>query len=325
MKRILTTYGLLMVMNLLFVQPCLGNTFFKVILARDAIYSPGEIHLTLELTDRARIEGEYEFRIHVYITGVLVRKQIVPATRNELTHFDLTFPPIQGKTNVRYRVELFINGEFIESRELPLTLYPASEPFVQKQINKTIWVFDISGRLQKILDDLEVEAVDATFQSARNFGTPEVVFIGEDLDPNSMQLITDRLALAKNKPLIIFLKQKQLLRDLGIDIPEIDRKAESIECDFDCRLLRGLGRRDVMSLLNSTVSVKIKRDDGKSIDSDITEVDQDNKNMYSYLCTIEERNRTTIHCQLRVTDDKDPRCGILLKNLLKLANEIEGT
>jgi hypothetical protein len=162
-------------MNLLLVRPCPGATFFKMALAHDAIYTPSKMDLILDVTDRARVEGEYGFRVQIYMAGVLVRKQVLPATRTEPVRFELTFPPIQDKTDVRCRVELFINGEFIEAGELPLTLFPTPEPYPKKQIDRTIWVFDTSGRLQNIFEDLEVETVDATFQSARNFGTPEMI------------------------------------------------------------------------------------------------------------------------------------------------------
>lgn len=314
----------LIAIYLLLPQPCRAS-FFEMTFKQDAIYASAKMNLTVKLTSKAKIEGNYRFKISIYVADTLVRKQTLPVTKKKPAIFELTFPDVHSRTDVRCRAELFIDGQFIEAKAKPLTLWPPIVPYPKESISsKVIWAFDTSGKLQKFFRDLEVTATDATFQAARDFGTPDIVFIGQYVDPKSMQVITHHLMSVETKPVIIFLRQKQLLKNAKIEIPEENNRSKSVVCDPNSPLLQGLTRRDIMNMVDDAIYVKIKRkkDKGRSIDSCVTEAKKDKKNIYSYLCTIKEKGQVTIHCQLPVTDGDDPRFRILFKNLLKFADKI---
>lgn len=322
--KAITFYGTLIAIHLLLLQPCQGASFFEMALEHESIYSPGKMNLSLELTDKAKIESEYRFQISLYVTDTLIRKQVLPVTKAEHAVFNISFLEVHSKTDIRCRAELFINGQFIEAKEKPLILWPPLTPYPEKPKDKVIWVFDISGRLQKIFDDLEVKITDATFQAARNFGTPDIVFIGQELDPNSMQVITDRLVSVDNKPIIIFLRQRQLLKNSNIEIPKENNHSVNVVCDLNSPLLKGLNKLDVMHMVDSAIYIRLKKQEDKdrTIDSHVTEIVKDNKYIYSYLVSIQKNEQITIYCQLPVTDGDDHRYVILLENLLELANKI---
>jgi len=317
-------YTVLTVTHLSLLQPCYGASFFEMTLERDSIYTPGKMNLTLKLTDKAKIETGYQFQVSVYVTDTLMRKQLLPVTKTKPVVFDLTFPEVHSKTDVRSRAELFINGQFVEAAEKLLTLWPSLAPYHKKPKDKVLWVFDIHGRLQKSFNDLEVEAVDATFQAARNFATPDIVFIGQNLDSNSMQIITDRLASVDNKPITIFLKQKQLPKNSNIEILKENNHSVNVTCDVNSPLLKGLNKLDIMHMVDSAIHIKVKKqkDKGWTIKSYVTEIIKDEENIYSYLLTIEKEGEIVIYCQLPVTDSDNPRYHILLKNLLGFADKI---
>ena len=198
--------GVLMAIYLLPLPLC-GASFFEMSLRQDSIYTPGKVNLTMKLTGKAKIEGRYQFKVSVYMAGTLIRKQTLTVTKKEPAVFELMFPDVYTRTDSRCRSELFIGGRFIEAQEKPLTLWPPIAPYQEESIkNKEIWTFDISGKLQELFSDLEVEAVDATFQAARDFGTPDIVFIGQCLDPNNIRLITRCLMSLETKPVIVFLR-----------------------------------------------------------------------------------------------------------------------
>jgi len=294
-------------------------------LRQNSIYAPGKMNLTMKSTNKAKIEGDYRLKVSIYVADTLVRKQTLPVTKKKPALFELTFPDVHSKTDVRCRAELFIDGQFIEAKAKPFTLWPPIAPYSKESISsKVIWTFDTSGKLQKIFRDLEIEATDAAFQAARDFGTPDIVFIGQYVDPKNMHVITHHLMFVETKPVIIFLRQKQLLKNAKLEIPEENNRSKSVVCDPNSPLLQGLTKHDVMSMVDDAIYVKIKRkkDKGRSIGSYVTEVMKDKKNIYSYLCTIKEKDQVTIHCQLPVTDGDDPRFRILFKNLLKFADKI---
>lgn len=323
-KKSIISYGILIVIHLCLLRPCYGASFFEMTLERDSIYTPGKMNLNLKLTDKAKIESGYQFQVGVYVAGTLVRKQILPVTKTEPVVFELTFPEMQNKTDVRCRVELLINSQFVEAAEKPLLLWPLLTPYAEKPKDKVIWVFDIHGRLQKIFDDLKVDVVDATFQAVRNFGTPNIIIIGQDLDPNSMRVITDRLATIDNKPVIIFLRQKQLPKNSNIDIPKENNHSINVACDLNSPLLKGLNKLDVMHMVDSSIYIKVKKRKDKdwAIEPFVSEIFKDNKYIYGYLINVRDKEQVTIYCQLPVTDSDDPRCILLLQNLLELANKI---
>ncbi len=312
---------------LLLPQPCWAS-FFEMNLKQDSIYTPGKMYLTMKLTDKAKFEGHHQFKVSIYMAGTLIRKQILTATKKEPAVFELMFPDVYTRTDSRCRSELFIDEQFVEAKEKPLTLWPPIAPYPEEFINnKKIWTFDTSGKLQEIFENLEVEAADATFQTIRDFGTPAIVFVGQYLDPNSMRLITRRLKSVETKPVIVVLRQKQLLKDTKIEIPTENNRSQNVECDINRSLLNDLNIRDIMNMVDGATYVKIKKekDKNRSIDSYVTEVMKDKKSIYSYLCTVKEKGQVTIYCQLPVTDDGDPRYAVLLNNLLRFADRISGS
>jgi len=298
-------------------------SFFEMNLKNDSLYTPGEMKLSMKLTERAKVEGDYKFRISVYVADTLMRKQVLPALREEPSVFKVMFPKARGRTDVRCRAELFINGQFIEAKEKPLTLWPPAVSHSGELTNKVIWVFDISGRLQKIFEEVEIETVDATFQAARDFGTPTIIFIGQYLDPNSMRVITDCLSSVDGKFVTVFLRQNQFIEDSEIEIPKENNLPVNIVCDFNSPLLEELNKFDIMNMVDSARYVKIKKQkhSGRIITSYVTEVIEDEENIYSYLLSIDEKRKVTIYCQLPVADSEDPRYGILLNNLIKFADK----
>lgn len=322
--RTMVVCCMLMAIYLLLPQPCRAS-FFEMTLKQDSIYAPGKMNLTMKLTSKAKIEGNYRFKISIYVADTLVRKQTLPVTKKKSALFELTFPDVHSKTDVRCQTELFIDSQFIEAKAKPLTLWPPIAAYPKQSISsKVIWAFDTSGKLQKFFKDLEVAATDATFQAARDFETPDIVFIGQYVDPKNMQVITHYLMSVETKPVIIFLRQKQLLKNAKIEIPEENNRSKSVVCDPNSPLLQGLTRRDIMNMVNNAIYIKIKRkkDKNRSVDSCVTEAMKDKKNIYSYLCTIKEKGQVTIHCQLPVTDRDDPRFRILFRNILKFADKI---
>ena len=310
---------------LLFSQPRCEGAFFEMSLEQDAIYTPGKIHLSMKLTEAAKFEGNYQFKISMSVANTLVREQTLKATREEPLTYELTFPEVFDRTQGRCRCELFIGKDFIEAREKPFTLWPQISPYPQDSIKeKEVWTFDTSGKLQDLFDRLEVKVIDATFQPARDFGSPDIVFIGQHIDPNRVRLVTKRLISVEPKPVIIYLKQKQFLREAKLEIPAENNHPQNVKCDLNSPLLNGLSLRDLMNMTDSAAFIKIKKekDSDRAINSYVTENVKDEKNIYSYLFTVVEKGQHAIYCQLPVTDGNDPRYAVLLKNLLKFANNI---
>lgn len=322
MKKFITAVLCLLSIVYLSPQQVCEASLFEMALAQDSIYTPGKITLALKLTDEAEYQGYYQFRISFYMAGDLVRKQTLTAAQNESVRFELSFPEVFSRTDCRCRCELFIGDDFFEALEKSFTLWPPTAPYSGESIrDKEIWTFDTSGRLQELFDILEVEATDATYQPAREFGSPDIVLIGQNTEPNSVRIITERLVPVEPKPLIIYLKQKQLIRELKLEIPAENNHPQSVTCDANGILLNGLNMVDMMRLVDDALFVKIKKDRGSdgTIKSFVTESIKDQKNIFSYLFTIENRGQKLVFCQLPVTDRKDPRCAILLKNILKFS------
>jgi hypothetical protein len=311
-------------MHLLLFQPCGASSFFEMVLKDNSIYTPGRMELSLELTDKAKVESDYHFQISVYVADTLVRQQKLAVRREGLTVFEIKFPELFSRTEARCRAELFVNGQFIEASEKPVTLWPALSSFWKGADNKVIWLFDIQGRLQKIFKQMEVEAIDATFQAVRNFGTPDIIFVGQNVCPDNMSIITDYLESVDSKPMLIFLKQKQLPKSTTFEIPDANSHCQQVFCDINSPLLQGLNKLDIMNLVANAAYVKIKKPkcEDRIVNSFVTEVVEDKRYLYSYLATIQEEEQVIVFCQLPVTDGDDPRGMILLNNLLKFAYKI---
>jgi len=311
-----------MVTHSLMSQPC-QMSFFEMTLKRNSIYTPGKMQMTMTLNEKATFEGDYTFKLSIFVDNVLVRKTIMPVTRETPAMLELTFPGVRGRTDARCRAELFMNEEFIEARERPLTLWPPATSCPNVPTNKVIWVFDTSGQLQELFGHLRVQAIDATFQAARDFGTPAIVFIGQETDPNSMNVITHRLTGIKNKPTAVFLRQKSLPWTADIQVLSESYSPKKVACAVGSPLLQSLGRYDMMNMVEKVAPIRVKKakNDDTHVDSYVTEVVEDEEYIFTYLCTVRKDGQVTVYCQLPATDREDPRSGILLNNLLTFAGE----
>jgi hypothetical protein len=290
---------------------------FEMTLKQDSIFTPGKITATLQLTDSVVIEGSYQFRVSVYTAGTLIRQQSLAVSQKEPVVFSLEFPEVKARTDGRCRCELLIGEQFISAEEKPITLWPPIAPYSDKAINdRTIWTYDTSGRLNEIFKKMEIKFSDATFQAVREFGKPDIVFIGQQLDPNNIAAITVRLTSLEPKPVIIWLRQKQLPYSSKIEIPAKDNLPANVRFDSKNPLLTGLNVFDIVSMAGNSTYVKIKNED-ITVESAVSETTKDEKYSLCYLCVTEEKGGLcTIYCQLPVTDG-DPRGILLLNNLLK--------
>ncbi len=315
----------LVVSFLLLLQPCRAS-FFEATLEKNSIYTPSTMNLSIKLTSKARIEGDYRFNVSIFVAETLMRRWTLPATKKGPV--ELEFPAVRSKTDVRCRIELFLNGHFIESKGIPLTLWPRIDRKPGDLTSKkVIWVFDISGQLREFFKSMKVETVDATFQAARDFKAPDIVFIGEQTNLNSMKIILHSLAPIENKPVVIFLRQKQLLENTLSEILLENDYSQKVVCDINSPVLTGLNKRDIIKILDGTMCVKIRKGENEdiSINSYVTEKAKDRKYIYTYLCTIRHKEEVTIHCLLPVMNNEDPRCAVLLNNLLRFADEISNS
>jgi len=321
MKTTAIIFGCLLIpLNLLPPQPCRAS-FFEMTLERNSIYTPGNMNLVVKLTDQATVQGKYTFGVNVFVSETVVRKQVLPATKDEPVVFELSFPETRSRANVRCRVELLIDGQFIEAHEKPLSLWPPLAPLEKRPKDKVIWVYDTSGGLQKIFKDLQVHAADATFQAIRDFQVPDIIFIGENLGPKEFQTLEDRI-LCKDESLeaIVLLRQDQFPEDWPVQVVSAEKLSKNVSSDPNSPLLSGLSRLDVMNMVSSAVPVQITEPKGKEwkVDSCISEPGKDQEQTYSYLAVIKERKPTMVYCQLPITRvfSDDPRSGLLLGDLL---------
>ena len=306
-----------------FLPPQLCNaSYFTMKLKQDSIYTPGNINLTMNLTEAAKIQDNYQFKVSIFLTGTLIREQTLKANRNEQANFELFVPEVFERTEGRCRCELLIAGNFLEAQELPLLLWPEIEPYKKEtQMNAEIWIYDTSGKLLDLFKKMEVKAVDATFKTARDFGKPDIVFVGEHTDPNNMQILANSFSSNNLQPVIIYLKQKQFLREAKIEVPSENNKSKNVKCDMQSPLLHGLNLSDILELIDNAnyLKIKINEDSDKIIRSEISENINSESNIYSYLLTVRQDNHIMVYCQLPVTDDNNPRSVVLLKNILQYA------
>jgi hypothetical protein len=301
-------------------------SFFEMTLERNSIYTPSDMNMVMQLGDEATAEGKYSFKVSVLVGETVIREKPLAATKHAPTVFKLDFPEMRSRTELRCRTELFINGQFIEAREEPLMLWPPLVPVEGQPRDKLIWVFDTSGALQKIFKDLQVHAADATFQAIRDFQDPNIIFVGENVGPKNFQTLKE-LILSRDTCLetVIFLQQKQFPKDWPIQIASDEEVRRNVSCDPNSTLLSGLNKLDIMNMVSNSVPAKItkrKHEEWKA-DSHISEVREDAKQIYTYLAMIQNKKLSTVYCQLPVTDDfdKDPRSGLLLRELLEFTFE----
>ena len=107
-------------------------SFFEMTLKQDSIYTPGKVNLTMELTDKAKVKGDYRFIVSIYMSGTLIRKQTLTVAKKEPAVFELMFPDVYSRTDSRCRSEVLIAGAGFEpatsglwARRATRLLYPA--------------------------------------------------------------------------------------------------------------------------------------------------------------------------------------------------------
>ena len=93
---------LIYVLTVLFFahRQCKGS-LFEMSLEQDAIYTPGKIILSMKVTEAAKFEGHYQFKITISIANTLVREQTLKAIRGQPLTYELTFPEVFDRTQGR--------------------------------------------------------------------------------------------------------------------------------------------------------------------------------------------------------------------------------
>ncbi len=321
-----TNKTILIIVSSFFLPLQLCNaSYFTMNLNQDSIYTPGNINLTMNLTEEAKIQDNYQFKVSIFLTGTLIREQTIKAEKEKSVNFELAIPEIFERTEGRCRCELLIDDKFLEAQEVPLLLWPEIEPYkTGTQMNAEIWVYDTSGKLLDLFKKMEVKVIDATFKTARDFGKPDIVFVGENTDPNNMRILTNSFSLNNLQPVIIYLRQKQFLKEAKLEVPIDINKSQNVKCDMENQLLRDLNLSDILWMVKNADYLKSKKEDNKDryIQSCITEEKEDKNNIYCYLCTAKKDSWITIYCQLPITEGNDPRSIVLLKNLLRYAENV---
>ncbi|HUT31599.1 MAG TPA: hypothetical protein VMX13_17545 [Sedimentisphaerales bacterium] len=318
-----TIWSALMVLHLLWARPCRAS-FLEMSLERNSIYTPGRMRLVMKLADEAAVQGSYAVGISVVTEEVIIRNQILPVAKDAPAVFELDFPAVRNRTNVRCRAELSIDGNFIEAREEPLLLWPPVAPIEKAAGNKTIWVFDVSGGLQRIFKDLQVSFSDATFQAIRDFQMPDIVFVGENLGLKSFDTLLSRILVKdENLRALVFLRQEVFPEAWPVQALSTEASAQSISCDPNRPLLSGLNRFDIMNMLSGVTPVGITtpKDEEWELDWHIGESGKGEKQTSGYLAVVRQTGLTTVYCQVPITGDfaKEPRSAVLLRNLLHFA------
>jgi len=284
----------------------------------DALYTPGRIRLTFELTPAARLAGPYHLRVTIYVAQNAVRDQTLTIAKGQPASYELSFPRVHEITQVRYRAELSRAGEFLEVSEGPIRLWPPRGLPPVAQRGAKVWVLDTSGTLQSLLPEFGVTAADAGFQAIRDFGHPDIIFVGEYLDSTSMQILAERIAVTPGRLVVVLLRQRQFYRDIDVVIGEKTDPCSPTVPEPNSVLLTGLSGRDMMRLLSDANAVKVRRYPDRSIDSHLT-APGDAQSVHSYLCTVKEANCVILFCQLPAVAHQDPRQMTLLYNIVQFA------
>jgi hypothetical protein len=286
---------------------------------RDAIYTPGHIRLIFRLTPAARLAGPYDLRITVYTGQNKVREQMMTVTRARPVSYDVPFPRVREITRGSYRAELSLSSELLEVQERPLALWPPRDLQPAAPCHGKVWAFDTSGALQTLLPQFGLEPADASFQTVRDFGSPDIVFVGENLDRMSMRTLVQRASATSKAQVLILLRQKQFPEELDAAISEKVDPCRPVVRKPNSPLLKDLGGADVIQLLHDANAVEVERHVGRSIHSDLTPAKEDAKASTSYLCVVEDKPCVLLFCQLRAVTPDDPRQMTLLRNLIQFA------
>jgi len=286
---------------------------------RDAIYTPGSIRLTFQLTQAARLAGPYDLRITVYVAQSKVREQTMTVTRARPVSYDVPFPRVREITRGSYRAELSLGSELLEAQEGPLALWPPRDLQPVAPYQGKVWVLDTSGALQALLPQFGIKPADASFQTVRDFGSPDIIFVGEYLDSMNMQTLIQRTTGTPKALVAILLRQKQLPEELEVGISKRMDPCCPVVREPKRPLLKDLSGVDVMRLLHDANAVEVEKHVDRSIRSDLTAAREDAKAIPSYLCVVEETNCILLFCQLPAAVPDDPRQMTLLRNLVQFA------
>jgi hypothetical protein len=326
MKKTYRNQMLFAVCIVMWQMTCLGS-FFQMDLDQSSIYSPSTLVVNTQLTGKAKLQGKWRVDLKVYVNKELIRKQTLPITRDNPAVFKVDFPELRGVVRGRCRSELFLDDEFIAGVERKLSVWPRAIPYKLVDTGKTFWAYDTSGSLQKIFKSIEIKAVDAIFKSARDFTKPDIIFIGENTDPNNMKLISNSLLMSGVKPVIVYLRQKQLKESGLIEVSSLKDAVSVVKYDKQADLLEGLSGFDILKKIADASPVTIRTKSGENrqlkVISCIDGVTSDSEALSSYLVMITESGLTKIYCQLPVTGDigKNPVSRTLFFNLLDMVNK----
>jgi hypothetical protein len=296
-----------------------SGSFMRVSVERDAIFTPGRMRVTVTLSERAELAGPYEVTLTAYLAGLKVREQTVSLSRGAAASFEIPFPRMQTRGEVRCRVELSLKGEFIEAMEQPVFLWPPAAPFDRRHRPKDVWVLDASGGLQQAFRVLDVNCVDAAFQGVRDFGLPSAVFIGEFAEMKAVQTVLDRVAQAPEQPVIVFLRQSQFPKALEVKLANDANSPRSIVCDMNTPLLRGLTHLDVSNLLPQAVGIEPNSQGGRT-HAFIAGAGSPRR---MFLHSLNADGRSLVFCQLPTLDPCDPRQVTVLRNLVEFSTTKE--
>ena len=295
-----------------------SENLMRLSMERDAIFTPGQVRVAVQLSDRAEVAGPYKAKLTAFLAGIVVREQTVGITQEAPATFVVPFPKVLVRSEVRCRVELSLNDEFLEAVERPVCISPPAAPLDKHNRPTDVWVLDASGGLQRVFHELDVNAVDAAFQGVRDFASPSVVFMGEFSETNVMELITARLSQMPKQPIVIFLRQRQFPKALEVKAVDDVNAPRSIICDMNTPLLKDLTRADMLNLLSKAVSIETKAKSGFT-HSFVTERADNQEPARTYLSTLNADGRLHVFCQLPVMDPCDPRQTTMLHNLIEFA------
>jgi hypothetical protein len=244
-----------------------------------------------------------------------VREQTASLSRGAAASFEVPFPRMQTRGEVRCRVELSLKGEFVEAMEQPVLLWPPAAPLDRRHRPQGVWVLDASGGLQRAFHLLNVNCVDAAFQGVRDFASPSAVFVGEFAEMKAVQVVLDRVAQAPGQPVVVFLRQSRFPKALEIDLAGDANSPRSIVCDMNTPLLRGLTRLDVSGLLPQAVGIE-PNSPGGGTHAFIADAGSPR---WTFLHSLNADGRSLVFCQLPVMDPCDPRQVTVLRNLVEFA------
>ena len=303
------------------------TSFFEMNLKSNSIYTSGKMTIFFKLTDRAIIEEPYTVRLSIFVANTLVWEQVVPISQQQSEKFEVSLPAVRNRTVVRCRAELFINGQFAEAKELPLTIWPALKSLRLKNVDNHIWLFDASGKLQEIFQDFQISFSDALFQPVRDFEEPGIIFIGENIKPEEIKIIDDLLdsLFKKDVPFsVVFLKQSGFLVGSQMQIAEKAKLSAHMACNPNSPLLEDLNKLDIIEMCQNGFPLRAVETEknGWEIESAVCEIGRDVKEKYGFLLILSRDRQRVIYCQFPITDDyiQNPRSGVLLRNLIKFVN-----